>query len=115
MTATLAREVTVTAPAILFGCTFAVLAPGELHALLPLADPASWHAARLTADGRLISGTARPDEASARREAREDRDRLLEAEQDHYRRTGTVPEPMTPVLADAPVIPAGMREERAVG
>ncbi len=102
--AVLTRQVTETRPATLFGCTWAVLAPGELSALLPLADASCWHAVRLTADGRLISGTAQPGEAAARQWAREDRDRLREAEEYHYQRTGEIPEPMTPILRDAPVI-----------
>jgi hypothetical protein len=109
MTAVLTRETVTASPATLFGCIWAVLPPGVLAAVLPLADAGSWHGVRLTGDGRLISGTAWPSGAQAARWVEDDRGVLLDAEQDHYRRTGMAPGPMTPVLADAPVVGPGRK------
>jgi hypothetical protein len=107
MAAEVSRRVTVTEtrPATLFGCTWAVIPGRDFPAALDFGFPRSpWYALRLTADRRFISGFACPDEASARRRVADDRAVLLDAETDHFERTGELPAPMTPILVDAPVI-----------
>ncbi len=106
---TVTREIVTreTATATLYGCQWAIL-PGT--ALPPAMDAilhgerAPWYALRLSADRRYIAGHPAAGETAAREWAEADQHILLEAEQDHYQRTGTLPPPMTPALPDAPVI-----------
>lgn len=102
------EHTTETRSATLHGCTWAVIPDAEFPGILRFGAPCPWYALRLTGDGRFISGFGAASKAEARELAADDQARLLDWEQDHFRRHGVPPEPMTPVLLDppAPVIAA---------
>lgn len=117
--AVVTREVTTTEtrPATLRGCTWVIIPDSEFPDILRFGAPCPWYALRLTGDGRFISGFGAATATAARELAADDQARLLDWEQDHFRRHGVPPEPMTPVLLDppAPVIavpPALVTETR---